>query len=272
MKIITKYIIIVICLLIIITIPVKVKAKQKEINYIYNTNGDVVEYKDLQDLKDVYTTLESNLNKTFYIKVGKNLDFDLIDILICNQTQNIAKMNYLFNAVYSYRLDAYAISLNNLETKEQRKENKKTLDKIYETLNIKEDDTDYTKAKKIHDYIIRNIEYTTEEYYTINETLHNNKAKCDGFAVIFKELGDRAGLESRIVNGFKNGVLHAWNQIKMDNGKWYIIDCSRDAIEYRETGEMYNHFLKYGKNGYILGRVQSYDIHHLKATEPYKVK
>lgn len=67
------------------------------------------------------------------------------------------------------------------------------------------------------------------------------KSVCAGYAVIFKELANRNGIECKIVNGkafAPNGVPHTWNLIRIDN-KIYPIDISFKNKKYR-TGDFEN--------------------------------
>ena len=63
--------------------------------------------------------------------------------------------------------------------------------------------------------------------------LITRKSVCAGFAVIFKELLDRQGIECKYVEGLANGEdAHAWNIVTID-GKNYPIDVTWDNANYR---------------------------------------
>lgn len=51
----------------------------------------------------------------------------------------------------------------------------------------------------------------------------NGKAVCAGYARAFKEFMDVLGIECKYVTSFS--MNHAWNQVRLDDG-WYWIDCT----------------------------------------------
>ncbi|MCL1811547.1 MAG: hypothetical protein FWG41_04960 [Methanomassiliicoccaceae archaeon] len=56
----------------------------------------------------------------------------------------------------------------------------------------------------------------------------NHYAVCDGYSKAFLLLCEKMGIECVIVQGtaVSNMENHAWNYVKMDNGKWYAIDVT----------------------------------------------
>ena len=51
--------------------------------------------------------------------------------------------------------------------------------------------------------------------------LFKGKAVCGGYAEAFQEFMHELGIECRAVVGW----IHEWNQVKLDDG-WYWIDCT----------------------------------------------
>ena len=57
---------------------------------------------------------------------------------------------------------------------------------------------------------------------------------CEGYARAFKVLCDRLGVTSILITGWgkgkpsDTGEAHMWNEILMDNGKWYAVDVTWD--------------------------------------------
>lgn len=104
-------------------------------------------------------------------------------------------------------------------------------------LNKLEDD--YSKIKKVHDYLVDTIEYTddVEHAHDIYGALVNKKCVCEGYADAFKWFMDKLNIDSIFVSGtcdqydgaVKNvmGSRHAWNYVRL-NQKWYAIDCTWD--------------------------------------------
>jgi hypothetical protein len=56
----------------------------------------------------------------------------------------------------------------------------------------------------------------------------NHYAVCDGYSQAFLLLCEKEGIECVIVYGtsLQDRGNHAWNYVKMDNGKWYAIDVT----------------------------------------------
>lgn len=70
-------------------------------------------------------------------------------------------------------------------------------------------------------------------------------AVCDGYSKAFLLLCEREGIECVVVKGtaLPNLENHAWNYVKMDDGKWYAID-----VTWNDNGQGDNpYFLEGGK-------------------------
>lgn len=93
--------------------------------------------------------------------------------------------------------------------------------------------TRYEKVKFIHDFICKRVEYDEKfEIPTAHEPtsvfLTPYKTVCEGYSESFKILCDKAGIPCVIAVGNSNGGGHAWNYVKMEDGKWYGVDCTFD--------------------------------------------
>jgi hypothetical protein len=103
----------------------------------------------------------------------------------------------------------------------------------------------FSKAKVVHDWICDNIAYDAEMYFSGRITaqdyvsvLKKKKAVCSGYANLFNQMCELAGVESIGINGYSKGVGytgkigkdtdHAWNAVHIGN-KWYLIDVTWDA-------------------------------------------
>jgi hypothetical protein len=65
--------------------------------------------------------------------------------------------------------------------------------------------------------------------------LVRQSAVGEGFAMAFKALTDELGFESRIVLGYRDGMVHAWNIVSLF-GYYYHIDVAMSAVYGIETG------------------------------------
>jgi hypothetical protein len=73
----------------------------------------------------------------------------------------------------------------------------------------------------------------------------NHYAVCDGYSKAFLLLCEKEGIESVLVKGVAVPSLvgHAWNYVKMDDGKWYAMD-----VTWNDNGTNDNpYFLKGGE-------------------------
>lgn len=104
--------------------------------------------------------------------------------------------------------------------------------------NITSADTDYTKALRIHDFIVTKNQYNRGDskdmsggysIYHPASIIYGNGGVCNAYATLFDKLATKAGLEVRYATGFskKNGEPHIWNMVKVD-GNWYNIDTTWD--------------------------------------------
>lgn len=99
---------------------------------------------------------------------------------------------------------------------------------------IDEGMSDMEKAIALHDHIILNCEYDYQNYldrtlprevYTSYGVLVNCKAVCQGYALAYKLLLNRAGIECYMVTS--DGMNHAWNLVRLD-GQYYQVDTTWD--------------------------------------------
>jgi hypothetical protein len=61
-----------------------------------------------------------------------------------------------------------------------------------------------------------------------------DRAVGEGFAMAFKALTDELGLGNRIVLGYLDGLIHAWNIVNI-YGEYYHIDVAMSALNGIET-------------------------------------
>lgn len=105
---------------------------------------------------------------------------------------------------------------------------------------------DYTKIKKIYDYICSNVTYdyshlsdpTYQLQYTAYAALINGTSVCQGYAVLFYRMALQSGVDARLISGTGNGGPHAWNIVKIGS-YYYNLDSTWDA-----GNSYYYYFLK----------------------------
>ena len=107
---------------------------------------------------------------------------------------------------------------------------------VYINTNFK---TEKDKIRAAFYWTASNIRYDVTTRYAVNfsetaqdkitRTLKTRKGVCSHYAAVFKELSDKIGIESYIIQGYnkQNGTVgklaHAWTAAKIDT-KWYLFD------------------------------------------------
>ena len=120
---------------------------------------------------------------------------------------------------------------------------------------IADAETEYDKAKNIHDWIILNYDYAYSDTYNSKShsaygMLTNGRGVCSAYTLLFDVLCREAGLNTRIVFSEKTYAVtsstfnvHCWNMVEVD-GKWYHVDVTWDDQPHLGNGVVYNYFLK----------------------------
>lgn len=157
----------------------------------------------------------------------------------------------LFLEGYTYRSDGHLIFHYHKDAefiKQAQKEIKDLADRIISSI-IKPGMTDFEKELAIHDYIVTNTSYDTENYnsgtippesYNAYGVLINKKAVCEGYARTMKLLLDMAGIDSMIVSGKSKAQNHAWNLVNI-GGYWYHVDATWNDPVLKDGEEILQH-------------------------------
>ncbi|MCC6818333.1 MAG: hypothetical protein IT245_05545 [Bacteroidia bacterium] len=133
--------------------------------------------------------------------------------------------------------------------------NRRNPDKLVAKLT-KNIQNDSLKVEAIYCWITSNIRYNVKALmdYDLfvgnsNQTLRKRKTTCLGYALLFKDLCQRAGIRTEVVTGYTKNMDvdindsfyvgdHAWNATYI-NGRWYLFDPTWDA-GYVKTWRMGN--------------------------------
>ena len=101
------------------------------------------------------------------------------------------------------------------------------VNRAMELINENASYTDMQKAIILHDYLAIQVEYdtTASNRYSAFGALRDGKAVCQGYALAYKYLLNKAGIECHIVTS--KTLNHAWNIVKL-NGKYYHVDVTWD--------------------------------------------
>eukprot|EP00833_Pecoramyces_ruminatium_P007558 jgi/Orpsp1_1/1181590/evm.model.c7180000077849.1 len=88
--------------------------------------------------------------------------------------------------------------------------------------------TTYGISKFVHDYLISTIAYKDGTAHCIDlyGALVDHIGVCESFAEGFQYLTRELGINTTIVRS----LVHEWNFVQMDDGKWYIMDSTLDNL------------------------------------------
>lgn len=147
--------------------------------------------------------------------------------------------NYLYIDI-KYYFDKDTLQKQKIETDK----------KIIEITNkaVKSDMSKAEKAAVLHDYVVKNAEYNTEntgesdsfpEDHSAYGVLVKKKGVCDGYAKALSNLFSTVGIENKVVYGVAQQENHAWNIVKLDDGKWYNIDATWNDPVYDKKEEQF---------------------------------
>ena len=122
--------------------------------------------------------------------------------------------------------------------------------KIFESV-LTDDMTDYEKELALHDYIVTNVTYDTDNLGALSEhsensdnpygALINGKAICTGYTTTFKLFMDMLEIPNMVVCAQdSDGDDHAWNMIQLEDD-WYYVDTTWDDPVPDEEGRVALH-------------------------------
>lgn len=224
----------------------------KNENYILSHQGIIQEGNtDLVDY-DLNQELETYLLKCVQENQSK-IDLSAYDI-------TIKEINAIVQEFLNNNPNLYKVAFNQCEVVDQKVINlypvyeyyrAKTTDPYEQVVssilsNLNNKMTDLEKILYIHDWMVLNIEYDyenfingsiPEEAFEAKGALVNKKAVCNGYALAFKDLMNRIGVENVLVSS--NYLNHIWNQVKID-GNWYHVDVTWDDPVPDIKGQVYH--------------------------------
>ncbi len=115
-------------------------------------------------------------------------------------------------------------------------------------------DSDWSDEEKLfylHDYIVTHCQYDlTYSDYTAYGVLVEHCSVCQGYALAFMDLANRAGINTYYVSS--EGINHAWNLVEL-NEKLYFVDCTwDDPIPSGEAGQKAHYHESYCRHNNFL--------------------
>lgn len=134
-----------------------------------------------------------------------------------------------FDVVYSVNYELDRISVKPSLLKKASKDAQKystMIDKIISSCT-KSDMTKLQKAKALHDYMVKQYTYDytfADESYTVQGLLENHTGVCQAYALLYKSLCRRVGIECYTIEGVAGNPaeLHMWNCVVIDKKQLFV--------------------------------------------------
>ena len=144
-------------------------------------------------------------------------------------------------------------------------------------------ETDLTKVRSIFVWMAYNITYDMKGFeadvlpdYRPKAVLNSKVAVCEGYARLFHELCNEAGVRSEIIRGYSKGygytegdkfkvTNHAWNAVYLDN-QWRFIDVTWAARKSNNTS-----VLRPFTDEYFLATPEEFIHKHLPEIQPWQL-
>lgn len=210
----------------------------KNVNKLKNGNERIdIEY----DFSNVWNNGngEEDLKQYYDDAVNAvNLDrSDLFYVEFSKMWLNIEKVSNLFSTKYTLYINSgnYANYYTDGFNSRQDVENAISQVQIIKNKIIEESTgTNYFKAKKVHDWLVDNMEYDATATYrsSIYGALVQKRGVCESYARAYKYILNDMGIDNVLVTGMatnSSGATedHMWNYVKLD-GDWYAVDVTWD--------------------------------------------
>lgn len=210
----------------------------------------------IDDIRKGYSNFDQSINLRKY-KI--TLD-ELNDIV---QYLNIEKCCYYLKNDFRYYLDGEYIRSYNPDYTMNAEEIIKYNEEIEDEINriaagADKFKTDIEKLIYIHDYIVENICYDSDENVDTNNiygALVLKKTMCSGYAQAFKLIAEKLGYKTYVV--ISNEIKHAWNMVLL-NGKYYFVDCTWDDPVFTELSLSADPVSGYGSYKYFMCSEQEF--------------
>lgn len=204
---------------------------------------DGIYYLQLARGMERYSTFHGYFfRKKFAIKIENGIA-EFVDSPVLENNENRYKKNSTSKTALRYYLQpSYWVESDSKE-----------IEKIAEKI-VNQNDSDYVKLQKVHDWVANNVWYDYDALYgkteikvSALEVLHSKKSVCQGYADLTAAILRSLGIPTKVVAGYgiddewteakltAKESNHAWNEAYVD-GRWVILDTTWDSDNKYENG------------------------------------
>lgn len=153
---------------------------------------------------------------------------------------------------YTDKYIALTVSEDYADGEDRQLINLQVYDAVEAYVNLLEGESSvYNITLAFHDTLINNADYAYESdgvtpsmaipAHNILGVLLGDFGVCDSYAKSFQLLLNYCGIDNIYVTGYANEP-HAWNLVKLDDGRWYWYDLTWDDQTGRALGVGHNYF------------------------------
>ena len=109
--------------------------------------------------------------------------------------------------------------------------------------------SEFEKVLSLHDAIIDDVDYDSSSgsaghnIVGILDGESNSGTMCEGYAKTYQLVLNYLDIDNVYISGTGNNVGHAWNAVKMEDGKYYCVDLTWDDQPKLPNGRIYDFFL-----------------------------
>ncbi len=207
---------------------------RKENKLYYNTlsRKEQFLYDALTDAIDSYAEYTDEIRCVF-------TSADFSHVVQCLISDNPQYFFVDYNSIESYVSETHTkVRLVYYENEQTVRAMREELDRMADTVmeQLRGTEEDFEKELYLHDYLVQNCTYLTgvngENYLsnTAYGALCRGEAYCDGYALAFKLLMNRAGLFCSTVSGLAGDLQHMWNLVYI-NDQFYHVDVTWDDAD-----------------------------------------
>lgn len=259
-----------------ITIENNEYSKKELIDGISLTDNFVA--KDKNHLLDIYYTIINSGEKNFTFYCGVDYTNCLNDISsMSKQNDELSIINDVINPYNSFSsiLTSYtekgqvSIEVEKLYSSSEIRQIEYMVDNIIKN-NIKSSMTNREKIEAIHDYLVNNSQYDTENKSAKSGSAYgllvDHLGTCNGYSDAFAIIMNHLGIENYKISNAK----HVWNYVKLDN-KWYHIDLTWDD-PVTNDGKSYLKHYYFLLTDSELDKINDHKIDHYYEKDLYKAK
>ena len=212
--------------------------KKQDYKYVQNTNDFIA--KDKKHLVNIFYTIVNSgeTEFTFYCHDSyKECNKDIVEFV-----KDKEKLSSLNNFVHPYnsfetlnanydKFGKVTVNVNHIYSEEEINKTEKIVDEIIEK-NINKKMNDRKKIKTIHDYIINNGKYATDDYRKKTKNKKFNKALdilehkhglCSAYSDAMAIFLNKFGIDNYKITSDS----HIWNLVNL-NKKWLHLDLTWD--------------------------------------------